>query len=107
MKKVWVGVLKDDEGPEFYIPMKYDILDVYKGPDAVPYFKTIEECEQWCNNKNANIDISDATLRITMNREEAQNLFTLLTWVRPITDEEIKMQTELQDILVNFLNASK
>ena len=107
MKKVWVGVLKDDEGPEFYIPMKYDILDVYKGPDALPYFKTYDKCLEWCNNKNANIDISDATLRITMNREEAQNLFTLLTWVRPITDEEIKMQTELQDILVNFLNASK
>ena len=102
---VWVGVLNDTE--EFYIPSKYCEDDIYKGEDALPYFKTYDECSNWCNNKNANIDISEATLHIELNREEAQNLFTLLTWVRPITDEEIKIQTELHDILVNFLNASK
>ena len=106
MKKVWVGVLKDNEGPEFYIPMKYDILDVYKGPDAVPYFNTIEECEQWCNNKNANADISDATLHITMNREEAQQLLNCLLYPDP-KGKDLDMQLEMEEILANYLNASK
>ena len=103
-KKVWVGVLNDDE--ESYSPSKYYEDDIYKGEDALPYFKTYDECLNWCVNKNANIDISDATLTIKINRVEAQQLLNCLLYPDP-KGKDLDMQLEMEEILANFLKATK
>ena len=103
-KKVWVGVLNDTE--EFYIPSEYYEDDIYKGKDALPFFKTYGECLGWCANKNANIDMCEASLKIELNREEAKHLLNCLR--QPIVNQEaISVKLEVEDILVNFLNATK
>lgn len=103
-KKVWVGVLNDDETK--YIPSEYYEDDIYKGKDALPYFKTFDDCLEWCINKYSGTDISEATLNISMNREEAQHLFNCLKYPS-VNQEAIKVQLEIEDILANFLNATK
>jgi len=103
-KKVWVGVLNDDETK--YIPSEYYFDDIYKGEDALPYFNTYDECLQWCVNKYSGIDISEATLHISMNRKEAQHLLRALMYPDP-KGKDLDMQLEIEEILANFLKATE
>lgn len=99
-KKVWVGVLNDDE--ESYFPSLYYEDDIYKGEDALPYFNTYDECLDWCNTN----DKSKATLTIKINRVEAQQLLNCLLTPDP-KGKDLDMQLEIEDILANFLKATK
>lgn len=103
-KKVWVGVLNHAETK--YIPSEYYEDDIYKGKDALPYFNTYDECLEWCVNKYSGTDISEATLNISMNRKEAQHLLNCLMHPNP-KGEDLDLQLEIEDILANFLNATK
>ncbi len=103
-KKVWVGVLNYDETK--YIPSEYYEDDIYKGKDALPYFNTLQNCKDWCDAKNGNTEFLNATLNIQLNREEVQHLLNALT-SPSLTQEAIKVQLEIEEILANFLKATE
>lgn len=103
-KKVWIPVLNEDETK--YIPSEYYEDDIYKGKDALPFFKTQENCKDWCDIKNSKAEIVDATLYISLNREEAQHLLSALMSPDP-KGKDLDMQLEIEDILANFLKATK
>jgi hypothetical protein len=103
-KKVWVGVLNHAETK--YIPSEYYEDDIYKGEDALPYFTTFDNCLEWCINKNSGTDVSEGTLVIRLDRKEARHLLNCLLYPNP-KGEDLDMQLEIEDILANFLNATK
>jgi len=103
-KKVWVGVLNDDETK--YIPSEYYEDDIYKGEDALPYFNTFDNCKDWCDIKNGKPIFFDPTLTIRLNRKEARHLLNCLMYPNP-KGEDLDLQLEIEDILANFLNATK
>ena len=50
-KEVYIPIFEQNH----FKPFKTTFSWIYKGPGALPYFDTIEECGDWCKDSNSEL----------------------------------------------------
>ena len=50
-REVYIPIFEQNH----FKPFKTTFLWIYKGPGALPYFDTIEECGDWCKDNNSEL----------------------------------------------------